>query len=56
MVLAGCEPIKEQMFFITVIQMLNRSSFRKRAVHRFRIAFFGSFLAKQKRTNKNAEE
>jgi len=40
------------MLFITVVQRLIEAPSRKRAVLRFRVAFFGTFLAKQKSTKK----
>ena len=42
--------IKEQMFFTTVVQKLNQGTHPKTGCYRFRGAFFGTFLAKQKST------
>jgi hypothetical protein len=39
------------MLFTTVVQSLIEATSRKRDVHRFRVAFFGTFLAKQKSAN-----
>jgi len=43
--------IREQMSFITVPLMLNQGTLPENGLFRFRGAFFGTFLAKQKSTN-----
>jgi hypothetical protein len=43
---------REQMPFTTVAQQLNQGTLPKTGRFRFRVAFFRSFLAKQKRTKK----
>jgi len=45
--------IREQMLFITVVQKLNQGTQPENGPFRFRGAFFGTFLAKQKSTNRN---
>ena len=42
--------IREQMLFITVVQKLNQGTQPENGPFRFRGAFFGTFLAKQKST------
>jgi len=37
---------------VTVAQKLNQGTIPKTGCYRFRVCFFGSFLHKQKRTNK----
>jgi hypothetical protein len=45
------ESIREPLLFTTVAHRLIDAPSRKRDVHRFRVAFLGTFLAKQKSTN-----
>ena len=42
--------IREQMLFTTVVQKLNQGTQPENGPFRFRGAFFGTFLAKQKST------
>ena len=44
---------QEQMLFTTAVQKFNQGTIPKTGCNCFRVAFFRSFLAKQKRTKEN---
>ena len=46
---------REPELLTTEAQMLNQGTHPKSGDDRFRVAFFGSFWAKQKRTNKDID-